>query len=90
MVEDERLLTVDEVAENLHLSESMVWALVARGDIPSLTIGRTRRISRSALARFVEQREADSRPTDITMKAAPEVEPGTADEGGTDDAAPSD
>jgi excisionase family DNA binding protein len=89
-MEEDRLLKVGEVVGRLGLSRSKVFSLLANGDIPSLTIGRSRRVSRSALARFVEQREADSRPTDITMKAAPEVEPGTADEGGTYDAAPSD
>lgn len=57
----ERLLTVDEVAERLHLSRSKVWYLVARGDLPSLTIGRSRRVIESALARFIEEREAASR-----------------------------
>jgi excisionase family DNA binding protein len=88
MVDTERLLTVGEASERLHLSESMVWALLARGDIESLTIGRSRRVSVSALSRFIEQREAASRIVN-NRKAAPGVEPGTAEEGGTRDAAPS-
>ncbi len=58
----ERLLTVDEVAERLHLSRSKTWYLVSQGDLPSLTIGRSRRVAESALARFIEEREAASRP----------------------------
>lgn len=60
-MEEERLLTVASVAETLHLSKSKVWLLVARGDLPSLTIGRSRRVAASALAQFIKERGEESR-----------------------------
>jgi excisionase family DNA binding protein len=85
---EERLLKVPECQRLLGLSRSTVMALIARGELPSLTIGRSRRVALSSLTRWLEEREAASRTTS-KQKAAPEVEPGTADEGGTHDAAPS-
>lgn len=48
-----RLLTVNEVAQQLGLSRSKAYQLVSRGEIRSLTIGRNRRVSPTALAEFV-------------------------------------
>ena len=48
-----RLLTVNEVADQLGISRSKVYQLVSRGDIRSLAIGRNRRVSPIALAEFV-------------------------------------
>ena len=49
------LLTVQEAAEELRLSRAKVAALVAAGIIPSLKVGRCRRISAERLRAWVEQ-----------------------------------
>ena len=90
MAEDmeERLLKISDCQHLLGLSRSTVMSLIASGDLPSLTIGRSRRVAQSSLTRWLEEREAASRIVN-NSKAVPEIEPGTADEGGTRDAAPS-
>ena len=48
-----RLMTVKDVADRLDVSRNKVYQLLERGEIASLTIGRTRRISPAALAQFI-------------------------------------
>ena len=48
-----QLLTVVEAAQHLCVSRSKVYELLADGELPSVRIGRTRRIAMSALADFV-------------------------------------
>lgn len=55
MMGDRLLFTVPAAAQVLSLGKSAVWDLVARGDIKSVKIGRSRRISRDALLEFVEK-----------------------------------
>ena len=43
------LLTIKQVAEWLQLSRSRIYELLADGSLPSVTIGRARRIPRRAL-----------------------------------------
>ena len=53
------LYRVDEVCEILGLSRSKVYELVANGDIPMLKIGRSARVSRAALEKWLNSlREA--------------------------------
>ena len=47
-----QLLTVVEAAEHLRVSRSKLYELLAAGELPSVRIGRTRRIAMSALAAF--------------------------------------
>ena len=47
------LLTVKEAAEELRVSRSAIYQLVAGGQIPSIRIGRSRRIPRAALVAWV-------------------------------------
>ena len=47
------LLSPKEAAKALGLSQSYVYELLASGTLPSITIGRTRRIPRRALEEFV-------------------------------------
>lgn len=49
------LLTVDEAAARLGLGRSTVYEMVMRGDIPSIKIGRARRIPTGALEVFVAE-----------------------------------
>jgi len=76
---EERLLTVRDLIDVLHVSRSTVMGLLARGEIDSLTIRRARRIRASALRAFIEARAAQA---ERLSKAAPEVETGAATEAG--------
>ena len=49
------LVTVDETAALLSLGRTMVYRLVLTGTIPSLKLGRTRRIPVAALYAYVER-----------------------------------
>lgn len=46
---DDRLLTIRDVIERTSLSRSTVMGLLARGELPSLAIGRARRVQLSQL-----------------------------------------
>jgi excisionase family DNA binding protein len=47
------LLTVPEVMARLKIGRSAVYALIRSGQLPSGTIGRSRRIPADAVSRFV-------------------------------------
>lgn len=47
------LLTVEEAAEELSIGRSLMYELVLRRELPSVKIGRCRRISRQDLEGFV-------------------------------------
>lgn len=47
-------LTTEEAAELLGIGRTLMYALVAAGEVESVWIGRLRRIPRDALARYVE------------------------------------
>jgi len=67
-----RLLNVKEVADRLGISRNKVYELLYKGEIQSLAIGRTRRISPAALAEFI------SRPRENALDyipAPPRAEP---------------
>jgi len=61
-----RLLKVNEVADRLGVSRNKVYELLYTGEIRSLAIGRTRRISPDALAEFI------SRPKDDSLHVDPQ------------------
>ena len=68
-----RLLTVIEVADHLCLSRSKVYELLADGTLPSVRIGRNRRITMGALVDFVAQHSEISigvSPTETTAASA--------------------
>ena len=56
------LLTVGQVADALGLSRSKIYELLAAGELPSLTIGRSRRVPADALAAWVADRLRRSAP----------------------------
>lgn len=56
---DRLLLTPGEAAELLGLSKSYIYELLASETLPSITIGRARRILRRALEEFVAERVAE-------------------------------
>ena len=53
--EEKLLLTVDEAARQLGIGRSHAYAFVMRGELPSVKLGKSRRIVASALAEFVNR-----------------------------------
>jgi excisionase family DNA binding protein len=49
------LLTVEEAAELLHLGRSTVFDLIRSGELPSVKIGRSRRIPADSLRDFARR-----------------------------------
>jgi excisionase family DNA binding protein len=54
------LLKVNEAAKLLQIGRDRIYELVASGRLPALHFGRTIRIPRDALARFIEAECADN------------------------------
>ncbi|GAA2427145.1 helix-turn-helix domain-containing protein [Streptomyces macrosporus] len=57
---DEELLTVPEVMARLRLGRSTVYDLIRSRRLPSVTIGRSRRIPASALREFISHQMAEA------------------------------
>jgi excisionase family DNA binding protein len=55
----ELMLTIPETAERLKLSKSYTKKLIASGTVPSVTIGRCRRVRLSDLGAYVSGLTAD-------------------------------
>ncbi len=53
------LLTIAETAEALRTSRTTVYALVRRGEIPSIKIGSSRRVVRQRLEAWLAERHGD-------------------------------
>lgn len=51
-------LTIAEAAKMLGIGRTTLYALIAGGELPSVSIGRKRLIRREALERFLAQRES--------------------------------
>lgn len=51
---EQLLMRAEEVARALGLGRSKVYALLASGTLPSVRIGRSVRVSRAALERWLE------------------------------------
>ena len=49
------VLTVEEAAEHLAIGRTLMYALVAAGEVESVRIGRLRRIPRDALGTSVDE-----------------------------------
>ena len=59
----ERLLKVAQVQERTQLSRSLIYELIASGELPSVAIGRTRRIPENRLEQWVQRHIADQERT---------------------------
>jgi excisionase family DNA binding protein len=55
-------LKVPEIAEELRIARSRAYELVADGTIPAVRIGRSVRVSRKELERWLEQQRYLSTP----------------------------
>jgi putative molybdopterin biosynthesis protein len=52
---EERLLKSDEVAEILHISRSMAYLLMKRGDLPAVRIGSSVRVRPGDLEEYIKK-----------------------------------
>ena len=57
-----RLLKSDEVAEILQISRSMAYALMKRGDIPTVRIGTAVRVRREDLEWYINEKALQNGP----------------------------
>ena len=58
------LLTVEEAAEMLGIGRTLAYALVSAGELPSVTLGRLRRIPTASLRTWVEDLPTTPPPAD--------------------------
>ncbi|MPZ51027.1 MAG: helix-turn-helix domain-containing protein [Dehalococcoidia bacterium] len=58
-MDDKLLLTVDEAAQRLGIGRSHAYIYVLRGEIPSVKLGRSRRVPLEALQEFIEKLRSD-------------------------------
>jgi len=54
-----KLLTPEEVADQLRVGRTKVYELIASGKLRSVKIGRRRRVSPGALEEFIERSERE-------------------------------
>lgn len=54
----DRLLDVDEAAAALGIGRSVLYGLIARGELGSVTVGRRRLVPAASIARFIAERSA--------------------------------
>jgi excisionase family DNA binding protein len=54
------LLSIPEAGQALHLGETKVKELVARGELPSVKIGKSRRIPAAAISSYVDRLVGES------------------------------
>lgn len=57
---EKEYMKVAEMAEFLQIGRSRAYELVGSGEIPSVRIGRSVRVSRSKLERWLEERSQDA------------------------------
>lgn len=53
------LLTMVEAASELRVSRSQIYRLVTRGELPTVRLGGSRRVTRAALEHFVSRLQAE-------------------------------
>ena len=53
---EEHLLTSEEVAQKLHVSRSFAYLLMKRGDIPTVRIGTAVRVRPKDLEQYISER----------------------------------
>jgi excisionase family DNA binding protein len=61
--EESELLTVAETCDLLRVSRWTFYRLIQSGQLRSVTIGRSRRITRRALQRYIAQLDGSGEPT---------------------------
>ena len=61
-MEEKVLLTIDEAAQRLGIGRSHAYIFVMKGELPSVKLGRSRRIPAAAVDEFVRRLEDESAP----------------------------
>ena len=70
-MKDIHLLTVPEAAKLLRIGRNLAYDLVARGEIPSVRLGRVIRVPRTALEQWLESpSHADGKQDDGAAESA--------------------
>lgn len=67
------LLKPTEVAQVLQIGRSLVYSLLASGELPSIRVGRCIRVQRPTLERWIREREnakGDGRSTTVSNASA--------------------
>ncbi len=59
---DDRLLTVNEVAESLRVSTMTVYRMLKSGQLPATRVGRSYRFRLSDVERYLEQGRVEPDP----------------------------
>lgn len=62
MYMNDKLLTLQEVAEKLRVSKLTVWRYTDNGSLPAFKIGRALRIKNSDIDKFIESRRKQPKP----------------------------
>jgi excisionase family DNA binding protein len=60
------MFTPDQVANIISVSKSQVFALIRSGELESLTIGRSRRISQNQLISYITAKEATNGKQEVS------------------------
>ena len=55
------LLKPQEAAQVLGIGRSLMYELIARGEIPSVLLGRCLRVSKESLQKWIREREQERR-----------------------------
>lgn len=66
------LLTVAETKQVLRLGHSKVYELIAAGELPSIKIGKARRIPMDAIKRLIAERSVEPNQTADVMREGEE------------------
>lgn len=61
MSEEKWAFTVPQVADRLQVSRSLIWRRVLNGQIPSIKVGRARRITAETVAKLLEASRRNNR-----------------------------
>ena len=59
MEDDKLLLTVEEAAYRLGIGRSHAYVFVMKGELPSVKLGRSRRVPAAVLPEFVERLQSE-------------------------------
>jgi excisionase family DNA binding protein len=55
------LMTIPEVMDRLKIGRTLAYRLIRSGELQSVKVGRTRRVSTTALDHFISSRPGDFR-----------------------------
>ena len=64
---NKHLLTINSVAQELGVSRSTVYRLIAAQELPTVRVRRCRRVSRTALDRYIAGLERSARLADVVI-----------------------